>query len=1164
MTNDVVSNAYILHDKLGEGGMGVVYRATHRLTGRQVALKRMRSGEGGGTKRSLGRVPPGEQLATDPPSDSTDQALSSLSSSDERFSLAQEFQTLATLRHPNIVSVLSYGFDQQQQPYYTMELLTAPVTISDAGVGCSVRAKAELLVQLLQAIAYLHRRGILHRDIKPSNVLVVDSQVKLVDFGIADVIGASPRLAGTPEYLAPEIMLGYPASVASDLYALGIVAFELFTGNFPEQSDATVSPEAAELFGSFFAPSAGGELDEEDTRLLEAELAELQDSSQPVIAILRRLIAPAPEARYQDALHVIRDLGHALGQDFLVETEETRESFLQAAEFVGRTAELKQMLEALQRARSGHGAILLISGESGVGKSRLLQELRTRAMVQSVRVVKGQAATERAASYQLWTPILRELSLETELDEQDLGILRDAAPDLEALLGRQGQTPPPAAPQAAQARLTDAIIRFFKRQRTPALVILEDLHWAGTESLGLIARLSEAVQSLPILIVGNYRNDEASAALRELPGTKIQLERLDKKASARLVRSMLGKGGKNPALVDYLYGQTEGNIFFLVEVLRVLAQRAGQLDLVAEHALPADLLTGGIEQLVDRRLGQLSAAARALLELAAVAGRQLDLKVLTRACAGPDLSGWLTDCMNAMVLETPQGELQFAHDKIRERLLKQLDPSRRRLLHLQIADAIQVEYGDDKTQAPALAHHYDKAGAPEKALAYYLTAAKEAARLYAVVDARAHYAGALGALAGLPATAERRRQQVDTLVSLVSISLWAEPAEQLVAKLTEAESLLLALKAGGDFTPADQARLANVYFFLGRSTSTLCAYDRAISYFRKASEAAAQCGDDGLRVVSLGSMARCLQLQGNFGACWGLMKESLDWLSAQEYRNEWARNEWARVNGSMGMSLVVQGRVKEGMERMQETLRRSQDPTYVTRHIYMVICHLFLQDWTAMREHAQQCAVACEQTKDELMLCCAVWMLSWAESWLGFHEESALNRERAHEIFSRRRNVPMSDLCIVGDADAALHSGAAPEKAIALAQKAVTSSRAIGGIYGQGLAHRTWARALAALDEPDWTEVEAHLDQSIAILQSGECWLPVAQTRVLAGELASTCGKREKALEHFERAAATFAAAELRADFEKVWSQVVALRSGGSEAIGVDRSRLPMLPSRLG
>src|SRR5690242_10653310 len=151
---------YRLMAPLGEGAMGTVCRVHDRLTGQDVALKRV-------------RLAP--QAAADLEAD--------------RLALAHEFRTLAGLRHPHIISVFDYGFDAERQPFFTMELLDGAQTILGVGRQQSVDLRVGLLVQAFEALAYLHRRGVLHHDLKPENVLVSNGHARLLDFGLSVLAG---------------------------------------------------------------------------------------------------------------------------------------------------------------------------------------------------------------------------------------------------------------------------------------------------------------------------------------------------------------------------------------------------------------------------------------------------------------------------------------------------------------------------------------------------------------------------------------------------------------------------------------------------------------------------------------------------------------------------------------------------------------------------------------------------------------------------------------------------------------------------------------------------------------------------------------------------------------------------------------------------------------
>jgi len=210
---ELTDRRYVLLEKLGEGGMGIVYKAYDRLMGQMVALKWVRVAA--------------DQIVY------TTQIVSSPSSTSTFLSLAHEFRVLASIRHPNIINEYTYGFDKARRPYLTMEYLEGAQPITRYAFGRSTQEKIDLALQMLHALAYLHRRGIIHRDLKPANVLIWQGQARVLDFGIALAQGDPESPAGTVAYMSPEQLEGLPASEASDLYAVGVMLYEMFAGGHP-------------------------------------------------------------------------------------------------------------------------------------------------------------------------------------------------------------------------------------------------------------------------------------------------------------------------------------------------------------------------------------------------------------------------------------------------------------------------------------------------------------------------------------------------------------------------------------------------------------------------------------------------------------------------------------------------------------------------------------------------------------------------------------------------------------------------------------------------------------------------------------------------------------------------------------------------------------------
>ncbi|MEL6149639.1 MAG: protein kinase [Chloroflexota bacterium] len=672
-----IANRYRSGSVLGEGGMGVVYRAYDRLTGRDVALK---------------------SIAVDP---SALAYNSRATNRDYHLSLAREFRILASLRHPHIIDVLDYGFDHQ--PFFTMVLIENARTFTEACHAATRPEKLHLLRQLLQAMQYLHRRGIIHRDLKPHNILVTEEgTVQVVDFGLAIEHGARQKMAGTIFYVAPEILQGHPATYASDLYSLGMIALESLTGRYP----LAYADEEALV-----------------RRILVDEI-DVTDTDIPLNlqAFLSRMLHKDPNQRTVDLQTMIDDLQDETA--LAIENVAVQESYISAARFVGREDELRELQLALRQIRSRRGAsgMWLVRGEAGVGKSRLVDELRIRASVQpDVLVLEGVAAEDGGLPFQMWRSVVSKLLLHSEVNSLQAGVLKDVVSNIDRLLQRPVEDAPPIAGRAYWQRLSNTLLQLFQQQQMTMLLILEDLQWAS-ESLKLLQHLRMYMDDLPgLMILGTFREEAAEEVEGALPGAHIlPLSRLSEQEVTELSGSILGMTGQQEQILDLLNRETEGNTFFIVEVIRDLAESSGGLQLIGSKTLPGSIFTGGMYDLLVRRMARIPKAYLPISRTAAVMGRLIDTDILHHLFPRRQVQDWLYLCNASSILTVDEQTWWFSHDKIRESILLDTPENEQPRIHRQVATAIEHIYPGSSDYDRVLVMHWQAAGDVERLMTYLI------------------------------------------------------------------------------------------------------------------------------------------------------------------------------------------------------------------------------------------------------------------------------------------------------------------------------------------------------------------------------------------------------------------------------------------------------------
>jgi predicted ATPase/tRNA A-37 threonylcarbamoyl transferase component Bud32 len=884
---------YELSEPLGRGGMGVVYRGRHTETGRLVAVKTISV--------------PDETLVA---------------------SFRREIHALARLRHPGIVRILDQGVDSGL-PWYAMEVLDGTSLRAYTLAGSLDRLSSVLTLarRLCAPLAFLHGEGIVHRDLKPDNVLVLGSGVPvLVDFGLASYFaGTAGREAldvvmagGTITYMAPEQIRGELVDARADLYAFGCVLYELLTGWPP-----FVGRTATELALSHLERAAGPP-------------SEIVPGLPPALDdLVLRLLAKEPSERigHADAVAAVLDGLGALPPP--PANEPRPRAYLYRARFAGRDEALREAERHLGRLKAGAGRLLLVGGESGVGKTRLALEIARAASNAGVRVLAGEGLPNSARGGGPLEALRRPLQAiadrcrERGRHETDrlLGprgkLLALYEPALDGLAG-QDAYPNPAelTVEAARLRLFSYLAETFAAlaESRPTVLILDDLQWADELALGFLGYLlrGEHLERARLLVVGTYRTEEVNEALRDLAASprseSLDLGRLEDEAVAAMVSDMLAITPAPAALSHFLSEQSEGNPFFVTEYLRAaveeglltrdaegdwtLAERDGATSEDFERlGLPRTL-----RELVDRRLDGLPERAAAAVAAAAVIGRETTAEVLARTSGLGEtaLMEAVDELVRRHVVEEIEPErLRFAHDKLREVAYGRLGSERRARLHR--AAAVALEALAPSPPPATLGLHWERAGEPAKAAGYYLAGAAQARRSYAHTES-VRLSRAYLALVPEP-TAESVAERNDLGVTLRLSGHAGEAAEEHRIALEES------VRLGDRRAEGDSADgLGRVSCLAGQMREAHAHFEQALAAFREVR-------DPRREANTLGGMAVIHATEGDLERAGRLYERAL------AIQRDVADRDGERLTLlNLGTSLVARGRVDEGCTAYEQAV----------------------------------------------------------------------------------------------------------------------------------------------------------------------------------------------------------------------------------------------------
>jgi serine/threonine protein kinase/tetratricopeptide (TPR) repeat protein len=841
MSGSLLNGRYRLQEQLGEGGAGVVFKAEDIQLKRTIAIKLLMA-EGQMTDDKL-----------------------------QRFQ--GEARSVARLNHPNIITLYDYA-EEQGRPYLVIEYIPGEdlweLDNRYAPELMPLEESLPIVDGILAALEYSHAHHVVHRDLKPENVMITpDKVVKVMDFGLARIEGQSRLtedglVAGTAAYLAPELAMGELGDHRVDLYALGVMMYELFTGRRPFSGDDPLTVISQHIHASVVPPQ----------HYNPAMPNELQ-------RIVLKLLSKKPGERYNSATEVRRDLAAVMYRVQAAEKKGPAASQQQAAtaaesptdpqallkrisrgKMVGREPELAQLKERWDLVRLGEYSaepLLLISGEGGIGKTRLLREFRVFTGLRDGYILFG-VANERESGrpYALIASVLSdyiaEQSPEMLRSQMPASIAGEVVKLVPRLADKVGpiQPNPPLEPLAERARLLDQISKFLLNisNERPTLLMLDDLQFADPGSLDLLGMLLRQAVGTSLLITGAYRDvalsysNPTSRLITSLEAANlvfgIALRRLPEAEVKQLLEALLGNS-VSKKFVKSIYKATEGNPYFIEELIKSLAVD-GQIRLQdgrwAQQNTSLVPIPGSIKAVLGKRLDYFKSQSLELLQLAATIGRNFALSLLEEASPyGDDVNQkGVEEALGAQLIEvvdivdrptrSASVEIdvlyQFQHALIRETLYEELRSLRRRQLHRRVAAAIEKLASPEPISNPAeLAHHYIAGAEDHKAVPYLRQAGESAFQFYGNEEAVEHFSQACEILEDIAVDLAADERQANLLERFELLSRQRNIFDLMSDRERELVTLEALLKLADTLSDQERwvqvmSRLSTYYWHVGQ------------------------------------------------------------------------------------------------------------------------------------------------------------------------------------------------------------------------------------------------------------------------------------------------------------------------------------------------------------
>ncbi len=956
-------NQYTLTEKLGSGGMGEVYKGFDTVLERNVAVKLMHP-----------------HLLED-------------TGNDERF--MQEARLLARSVHPNIVTIHEIGKVESGR-YIVMEYVKGmPLTCvlkKDGAFG--VARAAKVTIQILSGLQHAHKMNILHRDIKSENILVEASDyVKILDFGVAQMMtqdngDRSENVVGTVQYMAPEQLLGDAFDRRCDLYASGVVLYQMLTNRLPfggETAEAVLFNQLNEkpISPSYYNDEVTQNMTEIVLKAIDGDREKRWQSAEEFAEAIRK------EVDYDQAATVGLE---SYLEDDEYEAEEEVGDFPRQV-FIGREDKIKKLITLFRNIEQGQGQTVILMGEAGVGKSTLAKKLRDYARQKDAWVLYGACLYQNGTdAYLPFIDILQAFFNKQRhtLPESRWLQLRDAicrkAPSLmafgEGLTSDVAHHDTPDRMPARELNLHDGICQFFSilSAAQSTVVILDDIQWADEASLRLFHYLTRLVKEHPMLLVGISRTDRYDLYPDGKPGAlvdtlarirregnyvQLNLDRLAEKSCAKLIDKLFSPNLFTEEFYAAIYRETKGNPFFVIETLKQVRDEgiiSKEKETWRNKTQSFKLsVPDRVEDIFVRRLSGLDESQEEVLQLAAVQGYKFDTSLLAQLLEIKRIH--LLKQLHKIerdlqIITSHEQGFQFEHPMLRDLLYDQISPVLRQEYHLMIAEHLQATHGQELgVLTGEVARHLRRAGAHDEAAPLLYDAAVRAFHLKAYKEAALYLEDFQDSLeiCGSPLPASISEHEL-----YANLGRSYEECGELPKSIEAYNKLLELGQHETDFPGQAEALLA-----LGRLQGKLSQWEVAYGSYEK-------CLDIANEYQIAGVRGRALNNIGLLDFHKGRLEEAITRFKATRALDdtECSADEKTSAATNLGIIASIRGAFEEAMCHYNDALdlcQRRESMSSDQARIYhnLAVTYMELARWDEALDAFEKCLAASETMEDK-------------------------------------------------------------------------------------------------------------------------------------------------------------------------------------------------------